>query len=88
MIEIEGKYTNAKIYASTVEETAYSQVYDIINCPAFEGQKVVLMPDVHTGKSGPCGLVATIGKYVCPEHVGCLDKDTEILTPNGWIKIS
>jgi hypothetical protein len=28
------------------------------------------MPDVHSGKSGPCGLVATIGNYVCPEHIG------------------
>lgn len=70
MIEIKGKYTDAKIYATTVEETVYPQIYDIINCPAFDGQKVVLMPDTHAGKSGPCGLVATIGKYVCPEHIG------------------
>ena len=32
--------------------------------------KVVYMPDVHVGASGPCGLVATIGDYVCPEHIG------------------
>lgn len=70
MIELVGKYTTAKIYAETIEEGVYSQVYDIINCKAFEGQKVVCMPDVHVGASGPCGLVATIGDYVCPEHVG------------------
>jgi len=70
MIELIGKYTKAIIYAETIEEGVYGQVYDIINCPAFEGQKVICMPDVHVGKSGPCGLVATIGDYVCPEHIG------------------
>ena len=70
MIELVGKYTIAKIFAETIEEGVYQQVYDIINCRAFEGQKVVCMPDVHVGASGPCGLVATIGSYVCPEHIG------------------
>lgn len=70
MIELVGKYTTAKIFAETIEEGVYTQVYDIINCPAFKGQKVVCMPDVHVGASGPCGLVATIGDYVCPEHIG------------------
>ena len=70
MIELKGKYTSAVIYASTIEEGVFQQVYDIINCPAFDGQKVVCMPDVHVGASGPCGLVATIGDFVCPEHIG------------------
>ena len=70
VIEIKGKYTTAKIYAKTIEDEVLAQVYEIINCKAFEGQRVVCMPDVHTGASGPCGLVATIGNYVCPEHVG------------------
>jgi len=70
MIELAGRYTKAKIYAETIEEGVYQQVYDIINCKAFEGQSVVLMPDCHVGASGPCGLVATLGDYVCPEHIG------------------
>lgn len=70
MIELKGKYTDAKIFASTIEEGVYQQVYDIINCKAFEGQKVILAPDCHVGASGPCGLAATIGNYVMPEHVG------------------
>lgn len=70
MVELKGEYANAKIFANTIEEGVYSQVYDIINSKAFEGQKVVCMPDVHVGASGPCGLVATIGDYVCPEHIG------------------
>jgi RNA-splicing ligase RtcB len=70
MIELTGKYTTAKIFADTIEEGVYQQVYDIINCRAFKGQTVVCMPDVHVGASGPCGLVATIGDYICPEHIG------------------
>lgn len=70
MIELTGKYTTAKIFADTIEADVYGQVYDIINCPAFANQTVVCMPDVHVGKSGPCGLVATLGDYVNPNHVG------------------
>lgn len=70
MIELKGKYTDAKIFASTIEEGVYQQVYDIINCKAFEGQKVILAPDCHVGASGPVGLAATIGNYINPAHVG------------------
>lgn len=70
MIELTGKYTTAKIYAETIEEGVYSQIYDIINCRAFKDQTVCLMPDTHVGKSGPIGLVATIGDWVNPDHVG------------------
>ena len=70
MLELTGKYTTAKIYAETMEEGVYSQIYDIINCRAFKDQKVCLMPDTHVGKSGPIGLVATIGDWVNPDHVG------------------
>ena len=69
-IVIQGKYTKAEIYAKTIEDGVYSQIYDIINCPAFKDKKVVLMPDVHVGASGPCGLCAEIGDWICPEHVG------------------
>ena len=69
-IVIQGKYTKAEIYAKTIEDGVYSQIYDIINCPAFKNKKVVLMPDVHVGASGPCGLCAEIGDWICPEHVG------------------
>ena len=63
-IVIQGKYTKAEIYAKTIEDGVYSQIYDIINCPAFKDKKVVLMPDVHVGASGPCGLCAEIGDWI------------------------
>lgn len=50
MIELKGKYTDAKIFIDNVEEGVYSQVYDVINSQVSEGLKVRLMPDVHVGK--------------------------------------
>lgn len=70
MTELTGKFTSAKIFADTIEEGVISQIYNIINNKAFENQTVICMPDIHVGASGPCGLVATIGDYICPEHIG------------------
>ena len=50
MLEIKGKYTDAILYAETYETELISQIYDIINNPAFKGQKVRIMPDAHVGK--------------------------------------
>jgi RNA-splicing ligase RtcB len=68
--ELEGKYTKASMFIKTYEPGVINQVYDIINSPALEGLPVAIMPDAHEGKSGPCGLVYKIGKYVCPDHIG------------------
>jgi len=69
-MEIKGKYTSADIYASTFEDGVIEQVYSIINCKAFDGKRVVCMPDCHVGAGGPCGLVAEIGDYICPQQIG------------------
>ena len=37
MFECEGKYTTAKLYAETVEEDLFPQIYDVVNSKAFEG---------------------------------------------------
>lgn len=67
---LKGAYTDANLWIRTYDPEMLTQVYNIINCPAFEGQKVAIMSDAHVGASGPCGLVATIGDYICPEHIG------------------
>lgn len=70
MMEVKGKYCTAKIYADTIEDGVIEQLKEIVNCPAFKDQQVRCMPDVHVGAAGPCGLVATIGEWVNPQHVG------------------
>ena len=46
-MEIQGKYSKAIIYNDEVEQTAISQIYSLVNCQAFEGSKIRIMPDVH-----------------------------------------
>ena len=63
MLELTGKYTKAFIYADTIEDECISQVYELINHPAFKDSKVRIMSDCHTGAnicigSAPAGWSA------------------------------
>ena len=71
MIEVQGKYTNAKIFTDNIEAEALSQVYKICNHPIFEGETVRIMPDVHAGKGCVIGFTATnrSGKLI-PNLIG------------------
>lgn len=70
MIDLKGKYTDAKIFTDNIEEEALKQIYDIINSKPFSGQTIRIMPDVHAGAGITIGFVSTLGDYVCPSHVG------------------
>ena len=48
-MKITGKYTDCDIFAKTLEDGIYSQIYDIINSKAFKDKKVCVMPDGHVG---------------------------------------
>lgn len=92
MIELNGKYTRAKIFTDNVESEAIGQILGLCNHPAFEGAKIRVMPDVHAGAGCTIGTTVVLDKkMVIPNivgvDIGCLDKDSEVLTPNGWIKI-
>lgn len=65
-----GKYAECKCYIRTYDSSVLDQVSTLVNCPAFKGQSIYLMPDAHVGKSGPCGLASTVGDYINPDHVG------------------
>ena len=71
---LKGKYCkDCKIYAKTVEEKAYSQVYELCNSKAFNNQKIRVMCDVHCGQGIVIGFSSTIDKenpMVNPSHVG------------------
>lgn len=70
MIILNGKYTNAIIYADELEESALAQVQNLINQQFTEGSTVRIMPDVHTGAGAPIGLTMTIQDKVVPNLVG------------------
>lgn len=83
---------NLKIFTDNVEQEALEQINTLLEQEAFKNCKVRIMPDVHAGKGCVIGFTADLGNKVIPNivgvDIGCIDCDTEILTPNGWIKIS
>ena len=71
MIELNGKYTNAKIFIDDVEEEALSTIYSLINSKVCEGQPVRIMPDVHAGAGGiVIGFTMPLGIMLSPNMVG------------------
>jgi tRNA-splicing ligase RtcB (3'-phosphate/5'-hydroxy nucleic acid ligase) len=71
MIELKGKYTDAKIFIDSVEEGVYAQIYDVINSQTSKDLRVRIMPDVHVGSSICIGFSMEMGEYLNPNHVGC-----------------
>lgn len=69
MFTIKGKYSEAKVYASIVEDEAMSQIYNFVNSPVTENCNVAIMPDVHAGKGICIGYTQTIKDKVVPNAV-------------------
>lgn len=71
MIEIEGKYTTAKVFSNDIEDYCKAQVKLICDQKCMEGNEVVMMPDCHPGKMGPVGLTIKINNgIVIPKLLG------------------
>ena len=60
MLEIQGKYTSAKIFADTIEDGVINQTLAICNHPIFENAKIRIMPDCHVGKGCTIGFTSTL----------------------------
>lgn len=70
MIELTGKYTNAKIFLDEVEDGVFGLIYDEINSETSKGLKVRVMPDAHVGKGACVGFSMELGKYLKPSTIG------------------
>jgi RNA-splicing ligase RtcB len=94
MIELKGKYNkDCKIFIDDIEQEAIGLIQAILDQPVSDGVPVRIMPDTHAGKDIVIGFCMPLtDKYLNPNHIGvdigCFDKDTEYLSPNGWVKIS
>lgn len=97
VLTLNGKYNKAHVFTQHIEQTAISQIINMLNEKITENTNVAVMPDVHAGKGSTIGTTIKLPENkkdwkICPNvvgvDIGCLDKDTEILTPNGWVKIS
>lgn len=67
---IKGKFNEAKIYTDIVEQSALAQIQDMCDNELFEGCRIRIMPDVHTGKSCTIGTTMTVRDKVIPNMVG------------------
>lgn len=67
---LKGKFTNAIIHTSDIDENTINQVNNLINCDVSEGSTIHIMPDCHAGKGCTIGTTMTIKDRVCPNLVG------------------
>ena len=70
MIEIRGKYNEAKIFTDVVDSASIAQVQELCNQEFTAGSRIRLMPDIHAGKGCTIGTTMTITNKVVPNLVG------------------
>lgn len=70
MFEMKGKYGEARVYASLVENACLDQIRTFMNSPVVEGCSVAIMPDTHAGKGACIGFTQTLNGRVNPSMVG------------------
>lgn len=83
--------TFMSLHPKDIDQGALKQIGNLRRLPF--AQRLAIMPDVHQGYGMPIGgVLGTSVDVVIPNAVGvdigCLDKDTEVLTQSGWEKIS
>ena len=70
MIELKGKYAEAKVFTDVVDQDSISQVISLLNQPYMAGSRVRMMPDIHAGSGCTIGTTLTVGDKICPNLVG------------------
>lgn len=70
MLELRGKYAEAKVFTDVVDQDSISQVISLLNQPYMAGSRVRMMPDIHAGTGCTIGTTMTVGDQICPNLVG------------------
>ena len=70
MIEVKGKYNEAKIFTDVVDSASIAQVQELCNQEFTAGSRIRLMPDIHAGAGCTIGTTMTITDKVVPNLVG------------------
>ncbi|MCX7862856.1 MAG: RtcB family protein [Bacteroidales bacterium] len=69
MMTIKGNYTEARIYATEIEEECIQQIKQLVNHPAFT-HPIAIMPDAHAGKGAVIGFTTLLTDKVIPNVIG------------------
>lgn len=67
---LSGKYGSAIVYNDYVEETAVSQIINLLNQPMSKDANVRIMSDVHAGAGCVIGYTAYLTDKVVPNLIG------------------
>ena len=70
MLEVNGKYNQAKIFTDVVDQASIAQVMELCNQEFAAGSRIHLMPDIHAGAGCTIGTTMTITDKVVPNLVG------------------
>lgn len=87
-----GKHNTAVSYAEQYTEEDIAQVKDMCNLPFLGDAHIRMMPDMHKGAGCVIGTTMRVNDNIVSNFIGvdigCLDRDTQVLTPDGWKYIS
>jgi RNA-splicing ligase RtcB len=67
---LKGKYTNASVFAETIDSETLTQIREMINQNFMKNSKVAIMPDAHAGAGICIGFTASLNGKVVPNFVG------------------
>lgn len=70
MLELEGKFNKAIVYTDNIEQTAISQIVELLNQEFCKDSKIRIMPDCHAGAGCTIGTTMTIQNKIVPNLVG------------------
>lgn len=70
MLEVKGKYNQAKIFTDVVDQASVAQVVELCNQEFAAGSRIRLMPDIHAGAGCTIGTTMTITDKAVPNLVG------------------
>ncbi|WP_242224174.1 RtcB family protein [Bacillus cereus group sp. BfR-BA-01380] len=70
MLNLQGKYNEAKVFTNHVEESAMGQIIDLCNQEFVKDSKIRIMPDTHAGAGCTIGTTMTIQDKIVPNLVG------------------
>lgn len=92
MLELKGKYNSCKVFTDNIDNETISQLTNLLNQEFVSGSKIRIQPDTHAGRGCVIGTTMTLHDKVVPNlvgvDIGCVDKDTEFLSIDGWHRIS
>lgn len=92
MLELKGKYGDAKVFTDNIDQETISQVIGLLNQPYAAESKIRIMPDCHAGSGCVIGTTMTLTDKVVPNlvgvDIGCFAGDTKVYTVDyGWTPI-